>query len=243
MPVIATMHVFGVRRAHVPRALVHMAADRLPLNKVVGLRFVKMLGTGSGRTFAAGDADALHWARFAVWDNTEAAIAYDKCDPWARFATETLRVEMAPLRSNGQWARRDPFGELLSDDRELRDDASSDDDVASREDSALGVAALTRARIRVRDLRAFVRATPPVAATLQQTPGLRLTIGIGEAPVGLQGTFSLWESSAALEHFAYGTESHRAVMAETRRRNWYAEELFARLAVKAIDGTYRGRTP
>ena len=43
-------------------------------------------------------------------------------------------------------------------------------------------------------VRAFWRAVPPVSLDLAGRPGLRLAVGIGEAPVGLQGTFSLWET-------------------------------------------------
>ena len=75
---------------------------------------------------------------------------------------------------------------------------------------------------------------------LQLSPGLVTSLGIGEVPVGLQGTFSLWESAAALDDFAYGSVEHRRVIAETDRVRWYAEELFARFAVVEARGSLRG---
>jgi heme-degrading monooxygenase HmoA len=60
--------------------------------------------------------------------------------------------------------------------------------------------------------------------------------------VGLQGTFSLWESASALKEFA-SAEAHAAVVARTEPERWYAEELFARFAVVGSRGTLDGRDP
>ena len=79
------------------------------------------------------------------------------------------------------------------------------------------------------------------ADRLSTSAGLVASLGIGEAPVGLQGTFSLWESSSALSEFAYGSEEHQRAIKDTRRIGWYAEELFARFAVVEARGTLRGR--
>jgi hypothetical protein len=81
---------------------------------------------------------------------------------------------------------------------------------------------------------------PPVSGDLRETDGLDLAIGIGEAPVGLQGTFSLWSSNAALTEFAHRRSPHVEVMRRTHDVEWYAEELFARLAVVETRGTYSG---
>lgn len=106
------------------------------------------------------------------------------------------------------------------------------------------VAAVTRARLAMAPRRAgaFWRAVPGVSADLRGRAGLRLAIGIGEAPVGLQGTFSLWESARALREFAY-TGAHAQVVRRTPVECWYAEELFARFAVLSATGTVDGRDP
>jgi hypothetical protein len=61
-------------------------------------------------------------------------------------------------------------------------------------------------------------------------------MGFGEAPIGWQGTVSLWRSAADLTAFAYRHPVHRAVIARTPTDRWYAEELFARFAVLGISG-------
>jgi hypothetical protein len=72
---------------------------------------------------------------------------------------------------------------------------------------------------------------------------LRLAIGIGEAPIGVQGTFSVWESARALQSFAYAGAAHADAIRRTPVRRWYAEELFARFAVLSASGTVDGRDP
>ena len=77
----------------------------------------------------------------------------------------------------------------------------------------------------------FWRSVPPVTISLKSAPGLVAAIGIGEAPIGLQGTFSLWESAAAIRDFAYKGAAHQKAIADTSAYKWYSEELFARFAV------------
>src|SRR5690349_20065828 len=101
---------------------------------------------------------------------------------------------MAPLASRGRWAGRRPFG-------------------APEPRRATGpVAAITRARLRWRRAAAFWAAVPAVSAELRTSPGLRLAVGIGEAPIGLQGTFSLWDDARSLVTFAHGRAAHAAVV-------------------------------
>jgi heme-degrading monooxygenase HmoA len=74
-------------------------------------------------------------------------------------------------------------------------------------------------------------------------PGVRLAIGMGEAPIGFQGTFSIWESTAAVTEFAHRRSPHQVAIQRSSAEHWYAEELFARFEVLAVEGTYAGRTP
>jgi hypothetical protein len=98
------------------------------------------------------------------------------------------------------------------------------------------VLALTRARLRPAKALTFWKAVPPVARALAGAPGLLARFGVGEAPVGWQGTVSVWRSAADLTTFAYRQPEHRAVIAATPAIRWYAEDLFARFAVRDISG-------
>jgi hypothetical protein len=105
------------------------------------------------------------------------------------------------------------------------------------------VAAVTRARLAPRKALGFWRAVPPVSADLHAGSGLRFALGIGEAPVGLQGTFSVWSDAAALNSFAYDRAAHVEAIRRTAEERWYTEELFARFAVLSAEGTVGGRDP
>ena len=222
---VVELRVWRVDR--VASALLRMAAGRVPLRGVPGLEFAKLLGTGSGETFTVRDADLHHWALLTVWSDLEQAERFADgpvVASWERVARESLRVRMSPLAARGTWSGSTPFRPTG-----LRSDGP--------------VAAITRARLRPTRAVRFWRSVPPVSADLREAPGVRMSLGVGEAPIGLQGTFSLWDSSARLNDFAYGRAPHRAVIARTAEVGWYAEELFARLALLDVSGTYRGRQP
>ena len=227
-PAVVTLHLWGVPARAVPRAVVHMAADRRPLRATPGLRFGKLLGTGDGRTFTARDADPRRWGLLAVWADAAAAEDFGRGplpERWRRFADEEWVARLEPLAARGRWSGREPFGAPAPRPWDGR------------------VAAITRARLVLRRAARFWAAVPPVSADLHRTPGLRMAVGIGEAPVGLQGTFSVWESSAALNDFAYRRPAHTAVVERTASEGWYAEELFARFAVRSTAGTLGGVDP
>lgn len=231
VPALVTLHVWGVPPTRVPRAAARMALDRLHLRRTGGPRFARLLGTGSGRTFSPRDADPAHWALLATWDSVEQARAFEResrtHNAWRNLRQETLRAELQPLSSRGRWSGREPFG----------------DPTPTRPDPDQPVAALTRARIRTAKTATFWRAVPPVSASLHGTPGLRLALGVGEAPVGLQGTFSLWDSAHDLVAFAHRGAAHQQAITRTATEQWYSEELFARFAVLDLVGTYQGQEP
>ncbi|AWB90935.1 monooxygenase [Aeromicrobium chenweiae] len=236
MSEVAVLHVWGTRS--VPSALWRMGRDRVGLRSTPGLRFAKLLGTGSGETFTLRDADPHHWATLTVWDDDASARAFDSgrlVGAWDSLAHERLRVVMSPLSSRGSWSGAEPFT--------AEPFTAEPSTVEPAERHAGPVAAITRARLRVRRAATFWRAVPPVSSDLQGSPGLRMSLGIGEAPIGLQGTFSLWESSDALVDFAYRRAPHREVVRRTASAGWYAEELFARFALREVEGTYRGTAP
>jgi len=228
IPALVTLHLWGIPASRLPRALLRMGLDRAHLRRTPGLRFGKLLGTGSGRTFRVGDADPGRWGLLATWDSAEAAASFEAgptARAWSALCRERLRVDLRPLSSRGRWSRRRPFGD------------------PTPAPHAGPVAAVTRARIAASKALTFWRAVPPVSADLHRSPGLRLAVGIGEAPVGLQGTFSLWDSAAALTDFAHHRGPHAEAVRRTAEVGWYAEELFARFAVLSVEGTFDGRSP
>ncbi len=215
-----TIHldVWKIRRSAIGGALWRMALDPYVLRGIPGLQFHKSLGTGAGRRFTAADADLRQWALLTSWSGSDLA-AVPTLRRWQRLAVTHTRFTLATISSHGRWAGQEPF---VAD--------------PSLKGWSGRVAAITRARVRIDQWRHFQAAVPPVAQALDDQRGLLYRIGIGEAPVGLQGTFSVWQDSAAVRDFAYALPAHRAVIEQTRARDWYSEELFARFAVLDISG-------
>lgn len=212
------LDVWQVPASRIPAALWRMARDPFALRDVPGLTFHKSLGTGAGRRFTAADADLRQWALLTVWDGDPAPLE-PTLQRWERLTANHTRLALSTIATHGQWSGRTPF----VPDPGLRTWPGP-------------VAAITRARVKTRQWRQFQQAVPPVARILDDQPGLLYRIGIGEAPIGLQGTFSIWSDAAAIKQFAYGLPEHRAVIEQTHASGWYAEELFARFAVVEVAG-------
>ncbi len=224
-----SLFIWRVRTSAIPFAILRMALDRLALRKVKGLTFVKLLGTGKGETFTPRDADLWQWALLVV--GTEGAIAAVKNSPlvkrWNLRVNESAIFDLAPLSSHGLWAKQAPFADNSSQSRDARQNIGP-------------VAAITRARIKWSKNLTFWRAVPPVITELSTAPGLIAAIGIGEAPIGLQGTFSVWRDAQSLRNFAYKTVAHNDAITATKEIGWYSEELFARFSVISATGSVNG---
>ncbi|GAB3150860.1 hypothetical protein GCM10027290_39070 [Micromonospora sonneratiae] len=219
---LVTLHVWRVSRSVLPRALVRMAVDPRRLRTDPGVRFGKLLGTGTGTGFGPTDADLTRWAALLVWTDPGRAAGFDDTPTgraWRRIARAGARLDLRPLASRGRWAGTEPFGQ------------PSPGPVTSGP-----VLALTRARLRPHRALTFWRAVPPVAAALRDAPGLLAAFGIGEAPLGWQGTVTVWRNNTDLVNFAYRHPQHRAAITSTPAQRWYAEELFARFEVLDVAG-------
>lgn len=229
---VAVLHLWRVAPRRIPWALGRMAWDRVPM-RLSDCGFHRLLGTSRAGGFGLRDADPRHWALLSCWRDAAGATAFDRSRTvtgWDRLADERLRLELRPLSSRGRWGGKEPFG---------RTDGAAADRLL---DPRAPVAAITRARIRVGHGRSFRQAVPAVSADLARADGLRLAVGVGEFPVGLQGTVSLWDDAASLAAFAYRGAPHADVVRRTPAERWYAEELFARFAVVTATGSYDGRS-
>ncbi len=228
MPGWIDLTVWGVPGTRIPSALHRMALHRRPIRRAPGLRFAKLLGTGSSQTFSMRDVDLRHWALLSVWDDPEHAAQFQRGAvhaAWQRIAREQLTVQMVTLRARGHWSGVTPF------------------QPPERSASPAGtpVAVLTRARLRPLRMIRFWQAVPPVAADLNSSPGLMIALSLGESPIGFPVTFSMWSGQQAMTQFAYRSPAHRSAMQRTGVEGWFAEELFARFAVRSVQGSYRGQ--
>jgi len=218
---ITVIYFWRIKRTDIPFALFRMAIDRTLLRRSSNVTFAKMLGCGKGETFTPRDADPTRWGCLVVIPESQLAVLDNSSTvkAWRNKAISEFRVVLDPIAATGLWSKQKPFEPSAPANFEGQ------------------VVAITRARIKASETTRFFKSVPPVTASLHSSPGLISTIGIGEAPIGLQGTFSLWESMQAIKDFAYKGAAHQKAIAQTAQFDWYAEELFARFAVREIRGT------
>ena len=211
-------YFWTIKPSRIPFALVAMGMDRFVLRRSKNVGFFKSLGTGKGETFTPSDANALRWGLIVEVQDIDSFDQSFVVKQWRKNSASEFRALLEPISYHGQWAKQEPF-------------------IATAKDWNGPVAAITRARIKWHQNFRFWSSVPPVTMSLKSAPGLISAIGIGEAPIGLQGTFSLWESAEAIKNFAYKGAAHQKAIADTSAFNWYSEELFARFAVREIRGS------
>jgi hypothetical protein len=220
---ITVIYLWRIERRSVARAIGHMATDRFALKRNQAISFFKLIGTGTGETFTPRDADPTLWGVIITIE--ESALSdFDTSaliTSWRKIAVAEERRIASPLSAHGQWSGAEPF--------------VVDAELAKTWEGK--VLAITRARIKWRKNVRFWRAVPPVITSLRESDGVESAIGIGEAPLGLQGTMSIWRSAAAVREFAHKGAAHTAAIRETHSQQWYSEELFARFALLEVRGS------
>ena len=211
---ITVIYFWQIKKVFLPVAILFMAIHKFALKRLPGVSFVKLLGTGKGESFTPKDADPYRWGALVTIqkDNLDNLDKSKVIRGWQKIAKKEYRAILKPISVHGLWSGKQPFE-------------------VEKFDWNGKIAAITRARIVWRKNLIFWRAVPPVTLSLHQSPGLINAIGIGEAPIGLQGTFSLWESAAQLRDFAYKGQAHTQAIKATEENKWYSEELFSRFAV------------
>ena len=211
---ITVIYFWQIKKVFLPVAILFMAIHKFVLKRLPGVSFVKLLGTGKGESFTPKDADPYRWGALVTIqkDNLDNLDKSKVIRGWQKITKKEYRVILKPISAHGLWSGKQPFE-------------------VEKFDWNGKIAAITRARIVWRKNLIFWRAVPPVTISLHQSPGLINAIGIGEAPIGLQGTFSLWESAAQLRDFAYKGQAHTQAIKATEENKWYSEELFSRFAV------------
>lgn len=196
------------------------------LARVEGVTFSKLLGCGAGNGFSL-RPDLGTYAWVACWRDADSADRFFGSHPWwakvQRLGREQLKLTLTPTLAHGLWNKRQPFLPAANYEREEP------------------LAVLTRATVRPSRMIEFRRHVGPVSARVSANPNCLLSVGIGEYPLFMQATLSLWRSGKAMEEFAYGGATHQRTMRRTRQRDWYREELFARMRIDAIAGSWRGK--
>jgi hypothetical protein len=220
---------FVVLLAQIPAAqgLWHMQRfllGRMALRNVPGLRFCKVLGSGYEGGFGLRPSFTRHGVMGFFSDDTcaRAFLMSAFVDGYRRHASEFFQALLAPVSCRGSWN-----GYTL---------ALPPRALAPNEP----VAALTRGSISVLRAPLFWSKAAPAQADVEHAPGCRLAVGLGEAPLLRQATFSLWDSVASMDAYArHG--AHLAAIKAASQQGFFTESMFVRSVPLHVKGTWKGR--
>lgn len=223
--------------------------------KAPGLKFVKVLGSGHEGGFGL-KPSTTRQGLFCVFDTESHAddfLNHSKTiAAYKDHAQEFFSTKLVAYSSRGSWS-----GQTIPVDAKEPDEpqdptpantwASNTAPSAMRTAGQTGlkqtriprIATLTRASIRPLKARAFWSKSPPSEASLQHADGCLLSTGLGEAPFFRQATFSLWESTAAMNQFAR-TGAHLEAIKASHSGDYFSESMFVRFVPISPKGVWKG---
>jgi hypothetical protein len=195
-----------------------------PLRGVPGLRLAKALGSGHQGGFGLRPSPSRQ-GLFTLFSSERHADDFIRCSPvvagYRERAREFLLVKLRATSCRGTWS-----GASVR--------------VSATVPTAGPVAALTRASIRPTRAWSFWRHSPASEAALAAAAGCQLAVGLGEAPVLRQATFSVWESQASMDAYAR-SGAHLQAIRGALAGDWFSESMFVRFVPQLMQGRWQGR--
>lgn len=203
-------------------AFVRMGRPPISIKKIEGLTFFKPLGTGSGNGFSI-KPDFSTYGFVMVFSSEEHATQFLQSSIFKKYKNTSEKhaaVFLKTIKSHGEWSKQNPFKSSVEFDK------------------SKPLAVITRATIKPKLAHKFWKYVPSVSKSMDNYKELVFSKGIGEFPLLMQATFSLWESAEAMMGYAYKNPKHAEMVKKTRELGWYSEELFARFEPYKIEGDF-----
>lgn len=202
-----------------------MATARSDMRREDSLQFYKLCGSGTGEGFTP-RPNLDVWGIWATWpDEATARERVSKGTVWRRWrnkSVESADFFLLPIASRGAWGGVNPF--------------------KPQADTGKGpMVALTRAQIKLKNFSRFWKREPEISRRIGADPNVLFKIGLGEAPLLFQSTFSLWPDEKTMAAFARGNTPHGQAIKSVREENWFTEELYARFRLLGVQGTWDGK--
>ncbi len=216
---------------HVPWAWLRLARGAQCLGTVPGLRFAKVMGSGRGAGFGLWPS-ATHQGLLALLDDERSAQAFLAGPQMAALRARSRRFWaglMVVDSARGAW---DGLSWIPTSAERLERPTPA---VSANPRHPLAV--ITRASIRAGKAWPFWRQAPASQAALQCAPGCMLAMGLGEAPLLRQCTFSVWRNSAAMLGYAQSGAHGQAAQAAWRE-DFFTESMFVRLRLLQHEGDW-----
>lgn len=206
---------------------------------VPGLRFVKVMGSGHGGGFGLRPSSS-HQGLICLFEDQQHADTFCRgaeVQAYVQRAREYWLGMLAVTSIRGQW---DQQSWSVTPASCLNVQPADGDEGALTPVAPQLMAALTRGTIRPAKALSFWRYAAPAQVDLDHASGCQLAMGLGEAPLVRQCTFSVWDNTEAMVAYAH-QGAHKVAIAAAAKHDYFSECMFARMRVLGMAGTWHGR--
>jgi len=219
-----------------------------------GLLFAKIMGSGEGGGFTLRPS-STHQGLIFLFDSLETARDYLVSAELSQLRAKARECWQGMLGVNscrGSWDQQtwqsvgvlENSPELLNTESQFAQSStpSPSKSLSHSQTEALEVvASLTRGSVRASKAVSFWRYAPQAQADLSSAQGCELSMGLGEAPVLRQCTFSLWTDTQSLVNYAH-QGAHMRAIAAAQKHGFFSESMFVRMQVLHMRGLWGGKS-
>ena len=216
-------------RQHQGWGWLRLMAGGQALKGTPGLTFAKVMGSGHGGGFTLRPSPSHQGlvCRFAKAEQAREFLLSNFVKAAQERSREFWTGMFGVTSSRGQW-----------DQQSWETTVPEEGAATQAHPKFMGV--ITRASIRPSKAMAFWRHAPATQQDLDVAPGCMLAIGLGEAPLLRQCTFSLWDTTDSMERYAHH-DSHLQAIQATYRHQFFSESLFVRMELLFMKGLWKGK--
>ncbi len=229
-------------RQHQGWGWLRLVAGAKPYKDVPGLTMVKVMGSGHGGGFSLRPS-ATHQGLICTFSHLDLALKFldsPAVQAYRSRARECWTGVLAVQSARGHWDKQ-AWQASSAQALGLSGEQAEPDQGSDCRPHGGPFAVLTRASIVPTKAMAFWRYAPAAQADLGQAPGCLLAMGLGEAPLVRQCTFSLWQDTAAMLQYAR-QGAHQVASAAAYKHQFFSESLFVRMQVLQMAGVWQGRS-
>ena len=222
-------------RQHQGWGWLRLVAGANPYKEVPGLTMVKVMGSGHAGGFSLRPS-ATHQGLVCTFSHLDLALQFldsPTVQAYRSRARECWTGVMAVQSARGYWDKQ-AWQTTTSEALGEQGGATSPAKIPGP------FAVLTRASIVPTKAMAFWRYAPAAQADLDKSPGCLLAMGLGEAPLVRQCTFSLWQDTASMLNYAQ-QGAHQVASAAAYKHEFFSESLFVRMQVLQMAGDWKGQ--
>ena len=205
-----------------------MLFARFYLNRITGLSFYKLFGSGIGEGFTPIQNTRVY-ALLAVWEDQKKLLEGIENPIYRRYldhSEESWTLSLKTTSVKGKWSNCSPF---------LANKANASN-------SDLPIVVLTRATIKPKILFKFFGHVPNISKVIGSDPNVLFKIGLAEVPLLHQVTFSIWPDLDSMIQFAHREGPHKKAIDDVRKFDWFSEELYARFSIADSSGVWEGKS-